>query len=425
VNFTTPDKLRRQKNIPPEEGFEFQLFDSYRNAVAAVGDMQPSGKKFRIISDNARSLSEGSPILHKNVKIGEIKGFTLTGDRQQKVMIQCFVYDEFRDLVHEQTKFFNTSGVRLTGGLNGMSLETGSLQSIVAGGIESIVLDNGLPTPAGTPYTLYKNREEALNAGEVQLTIYLDATQGLKVGSTIRHKGIAVGRVTNLTFADDLETIICTAYVDRNIAPLFRAKTLVWVEQAEINLSGVKNVETLVFGSYLHFLPGTGPASRIFSALSSPPLTEIASREGLGLILEAKHLSSLGSGSPVYYRQVQVGQVTGYQLSPSLQKVQVFVTIYERYKTLIRENTRFWNVSGTKIEGGIFSGLSVSIQSLETIMRGGVALATPENDGSGAAVENGHHFTLHDKAEKTWLDWSPDIIVLEREQAKQFPREDE
>ena len=105
--------------------------------------------------------------------------------------------------------------------------------------------------------------------------------------------------------------------------------------------------------------------------------------------------------------------------------MQVFVTIYERYKTLIRENTRFWNVSGTKIEGGIFSGLSVSIQSLETIMRGGVALATPDNEGVGAAVKNGHHFTLHDKAEKTWLDWSPDIIVLEREQAQQLPRGDE
>lgn len=415
VNFTTPDKLRRQESIPPEEGFEFQLYNSYRDAIASVGELLPSGKQFRIISEDARSLSEGSPILHKSIKIGEIEGFKLTGD-QRKVVIECFVYDEYRNLVHEKTKFFNSSGVRLTGELTGLSLQTGSLQSIITGGIESINLDNSSPTPAKTPYTLYKNREDALNADEIQMTIYLDATQGLKVGSPVRHKGIAVGRVTSLNFADDIETIICTVHIQRNVAPLFRAKTLVWVEQAEINLSGVKNVETLVFGSFLHFLPGEGPPSRVFSALSAPPLREIAVREGLGIVLEAKHLGSLGSGSPVYYRQVQVGRVTGYQLSPSFQKVHIFLAIDEQYQSLVRENTRFWNVSGTKIEGGIFSGLSVSIQSLEAIMRGGIALATPDNEGSSAAVKNGHHFTLHDKAEKTWLDWSPDIIVLEKEQ---------
>lgn len=423
VSFTTPDKLHRQKNIRPEEGFEFQLHNSYRDAVAAVGDLQPAGKRFPILSQDARSLSEGAPILHKNIKIGEIEGFELTAD-QRSVLIHCFVSDEYRNLVHEKTKFFNSSGVRLSGGLDGLSLQTGSLQSIVAGGIESINLDHGSPTPANTPYTLFTSREDALNSGEVKLTIYLDATQGLKVGSPVRHKGIGVGRITSLTFADDIETIICTAFVERNVAPLFRAKTLVWVEQAEINLSGVKNVETLVFGSYLHFLPGKGPASRIFSALSAPPLTEIANREGLGIILETRHLGSLASGSPVYYRQVQIGRVTGYELSPSFQKVHVHATIDERYKSLIRENTRFWNVSGTKIEGGIFSGLSVSIQSLEAIIRGGVALATPDNERTSAAIKNGHHFTLYDKAEKTWLDWSPDIIFLEKEQARMLPPED-
>ena len=241
------------------------------------------------------------------------------------------------------------------------------------------------------------------------------------MGSPVRHKGITVGRVSSLTFADDLQTIICIAYVQKSVSPLFKARTLIWVEQVEINLSGVKNVENLLFGSYLHFLPGQGVDSRIFSALSAQPLTEIGNREGLGIILETKHLGSVGSDSPVFYRQVQVGRVTGYRLSPSFQKVYIFVTIGEEYKSLIRENTRFWNVSGTKIEGGIFSGMSVAVESVETILRGGVALATPDNEKIGPAASNGHHFILHDKAEKHWLDWSPDIIVLEKEQANQLP----
>ncbi|MFW2369097.1 MAG: MlaD family protein [Desulforhopalus sp.] len=423
VSFTTPNKLKKQKNYQPEEGFEYQLHKSYMDAVATVGELQPAGKRFRIISKDAQSLSEGAPILHKKIKIGEIEGFSLTGD-QQNVLIDCFVYEEYQNIVNEKTKFFNTSGFRLSGGLSGLSLQTGSLQSIIAGGIDSINVESSVPTAAKEPYTLYKNREDALKSDGVKLTIYLDATQGLKVGSPVRHKGIAVGRVDSLNFADDIQTIICIAYVNRNVAPLFRTRSLVWVEQAQINLSGVKNVETLVFGSYLHFLEGDGPPSRIFSALSAPPLTEIANRDGLGIILEAKHLGSLNSGSPIYYRQVQVGQVTGHELSPSFQKVYIFATIYEKYKSLIRNNTKFWNVSGTKIEGGIFSGLSVSIESVEAIMRGGIALATPDNERTSSAVNSGHHFTLYDKAEKAWLDWSPDIILLEKEQAKQLPFED-
>ncbi|MCP5046645.1 MAG: MCE family protein, partial [bacterium] len=202
----------------------------------------------------------------------------------------------------------------------------------------------------------------------------------------VKHKGVKVGRVTKLFFADDLQTIICSVHINKNVAPLFRTGTLIWVEQAEINLSGIKNIETIIFGSYLHFLPGDGPLDRTFSALSEPPRTKIANRDGLGIVLEAKHLGSLSAGSPVYYRQIQVGKVTGFQLSPTFQKVLVFVSIGEQYKAVIRRNTRFWNVSGAKLKGGLFSGLSVSTESFAAMMRGGVALATPNNEETGPVV---------------------------------------
>jgi paraquat-inducible protein B len=116
-----------------------------------------------------------------------------------------------------------------------------------------------------------------------------------------------------------------------------------------------------------------------------------------------------------------VGQVTGYELSPTFQKVLIFVSISRQYSAVIRKNTRFWNVSGTTIEGGIFSGLKVSTASLEAVIRGGIALATPDIEETGAAVKSGYHFTLFDKPEKNWQDWSPDIILLESEQARNLP----
>ncbi len=420
VSFTTPDKLKGQKNFPPNEGFQFQLYDSYKDAVSAVPDLRPAGKHFLLISKDAQSLTIGAPILHKNIKIGELEGFHLTPD-QQGVMIECFVYDKFKNLIQERTRFFNTSGIQISGGLNGLNVQTGSLHSILAGGIGCINVPDGALVPSTTPYPLYANQQEALLADEIRLTIYLKENSGLKEGSPLKNKGIEIGQVTKLTFTENLQMIVGTVRVDRNAAPLFRATTLMWVEQAEVGLSGVKNVETILFGSFLNILQGNGPPSRTFNVLPQPPQTEIASRDGLGIVLEAKHLGSLSVGSPVYYRQVQVGKITGYELSPTFQKVYVFVSISKQYGAIIRKNTRFWNVSGTKIEGGIFSGVTVSAASLEAVIRGGIALATPDNEKTGAAAIPGSHFTLHDEPEKEWLDWNPDIILLEQEQPQSIP----
>ena len=421
VSFITPDKLKNQKIVPPDEGYEFQLYGSYKDAVATIPDLRPAGRHFLVQSKDAQSLTIGAPILHKNIKIGELEGFRLTPD-QQSVLIECFVYDQFKNLIHQRTRFFNSSGVQLTGGLDGINLQTGSLHSILAGGIACINVPDGAPQPAARPYPLFANQQEALLADKVELTVLLKENTGLKEGSPLKHKGIEIGKVTRLAFTENLQMIVATVRVDQNAAPLFRAGTLIWVEQAQVGLSGVKNVETILFGSYLNILQGNGPPVRNFTALTQPPLTEIADREGLGIVLETKHLGSLSIGSPVYYRQMQVGRVTGYELSPSFQKVQVYVSIAKQYSPVIRKNTRFWNVSGTKIEGGIFSGVTVSAASLEAVIRGGIALATPDNEQTGSAAVSGSHFTLYDQPDKQWLDWNPDIVVLQHEQARSLPK---
>jgi paraquat-inducible protein B len=291
---------------------------------------------------------------------------------------------------------------------------------VLSGGIGCINPAMGASGPLDKPSPLYADLQAALHADEQLVTVLLDTTQGLKEGSSLRYKGIEVGKVTDLSLGENHQTIIATVRIEKKVAPLFRQNTRIWVEQAEFNVTGVKNAETLVFGSYLSFLPGDGPAARTLTALAEPPRTEIASRDGLGLVLETGHLGSLGIGSPVYYRQVQVGEVTGYELSPTFRKVRIFVNITGKYLAVIRENSRFWQVSGARIEGGIFSGIKVSAESLTAIMRGGIALATPEGEQTGLPVSAGHRFLLHDQPEQQWLDWNANKVLVEQEPAKNF-----
>ena len=182
--------------------------------------LQPAGKHFLLFSEDAQSLSIGAPILHKNIKIGEIEDFRLSAD-QQGVLIECFVYNQYKNLLHEKTRFYNASGVKLSGGLNGLNIETGSLQSMLAGGIGCINVSDGAPLSSTKPYPLYANRQEALQADKVEMRILLNDNYGLKEGAPVKNKGIEIGQITELTLTENLQSLSATCVSTRMLFPSF------------------------------------------------------------------------------------------------------------------------------------------------------------------------------------------------------------
>ncbi len=424
ISFMTLNSGLSHSEGTVENGDSFSLFDSYNSAVAATPALQAAGKKIRIIAKDAQSLRVGSPIMHKNIKIGEVSSLRFSKDKK-KVVIYCFINEQYLSFIHENTRFYNASGIQFTANLDTIKLQTGSLQSLLAGGIGCVNPKPGKKMIVRRSYQLYENLEAALQTDKTKLTFYLEQPHGLKVGSPIQYKNITIGKIEEISFSEDLRTVISHAKIKSSMASLFTTGTIVWVAQLELGLSGVKNLETMITGSYLHFLPGEGKPSRSFKVLADPPRSRIASQNGLGIVLETSHLGSLSKGSPVYYRQIQVGEVTDFDLSSTFQKVYIYASIYNNYRAIIRENTKFWNVSGAQIEGGLFSGLSISTGSLESILKGGIALATPGTEETKPAAFDGYHFMLHDKAEKNWLDWNPNIILLDQEQTNEFYRETE
>lgn len=267
VSFTSPDILNKRKHAQPEEGTEFVLYKNYREASLAVTDLQPAGKRFLLTAAEAESLAPGSPILHKKIKIGEVEHFSLSPD-QKSVRIACRVYDEYKSIVQDTTRFYNTSGLRISGGLDGINLQTGSLQSVLTGGIGCINPGSGSAPSQAQPYPLYANLQEALDADETVLTVILNTSSGLKEGSKVRYKGIEIGKVSSLRFDDRLQSVIAKLRIEQKAGSLFRDTTKIWVEQAEFNLDGVKNAEALVFGSFLNILPGEGKPAQTFTALT-------------------------------------------------------------------------------------------------------------------------------------------------------------
>lgn len=101
------------------------------------------------------------------------------------------------------------------------------------------------------------------------------------------------------------------------------------------------------------------------------------SRPGLTIILDAARRGSLVAGSPVYYRQVQVGEVTGFELGEWADRVYIYVHIEPQYRPLVREYTVFWNASGVDVNFGLKSGLNINTESAQALIKGELLLPHP------------------------------------------------
>ena len=133
----------------------------------------------------------------------------------------------------------------------------------------------------------------------------------------------------------------------------------------------------------------------------------MAPKPGLRVVLSAAQLGSVAVGNPVYYREVQVGEVMATGLESDAGAAEVHALIWERYAPLVQEGTMFWNASGLRFHAGLFSGATVDLELLASLLAGGVAFATPDQQGTPA--KDGSQFMLHDQPKDEWLAWQPAV----------------
>lgn len=244
----------------------------------------------------------------------------------------------------------------------------------------------------------------AIRERGTEITVLLDQGYGLTPGTEVRFRGMAVGVVKQLDLADDLHGVVVTAELSRQAESLARAGTRFWVVRPQVGVTGVVGLDTIVGPRYLALLPGEGPPQRQFVGLGDPPVVETIEEGDLEIILQSPGRGSLRVGAPILYRQVPIGVILSVGLTGDAGAVEARVLIYKAFTQLIRPETRFWSVGGMEAQVGI-RGVTIQVESLESLLAGGVALATPAT--ASDVVRTGHRFTLAESPEKEWLTWQP------------------
>ncbi|MFG0722406.1 MlaD family protein [Pseudomonas sp. GLN_6] len=375
-------------------------------------DLAAPGLHLVLFSDLRGSLEVGSPILFKQLKVGSVQSYQLSRDNKQ-VAFGVHIEPEYAHLVNNSTRFWNASGITLKGGLSGVEVKSESLQTLLAGGIAFETPD---PKAAKDDkrvqrFNLYSSQEQALEKG-VALTIRVPRGDGLNPGTAIRYKGLDVGKVERIELTDDLQAVILHARVTQATQQIARVGTQFWVVKPEVSLTRAANLETLVTGQYLEVQPSNqkGAAQVNFTAAEAPPKAN-AREQGLRLVLSAARRGSIKPGVVVSYREVPVGKVTDFELGPTSDRVLIHILIEPRYAPLVRTGSRFWNASGIGVDAGLFSGVKVRTESLEALLEGGIAFASPDNPQMGGPAQAGQTFALHDEVKEEWLRWAPKIAL--------------
>ena len=228
-----------------------------------------------------------------------------------------------------------------------------------------------------------------------EIVVQFTSAEGIISGKTeVRFKAVTVGKVKELKLSDDLKYIEAAIELNKEIGQHLGSDARFWVVKPNINRSGVSGLTTLFSGTYIGMDPGSNTDDLSFYQGEERPPVIAPSESGRRFFLLSDSLGSMDIGAPVFYKQLQVGEVIDYKLLPEQDQVRLEVFIRDPYYDFVRTTTRFWNASGAEFKMSA-AGAEFRMESLTSLLVGGVAFETPKAIGAGEISAADAEFVLY------------------------------
>ena len=163
------------------------------------------GLHITLFTDEAGGVGPGTSITYKGLNAGRIESRVFHPENG-KIEFEAFISREYAALVRTNTKFWNASGIDVQVGANGLQLRTGTLESLLMGGI-TFGQPNGASAPAvndGASFTLYESLEDtrkfAMRSSIPYLLLFTGSVRGLNDGAPVEFRGVRIGTVNGVSF---------------------------------------------------------------------------------------------------------------------------------------------------------------------------------------------------------------------------------
>ena len=227
------------------------------------------------------------------------------------------------------------------------------------------------------------------------IVVEFETGSGLVPGqSSLKFKDVPMGTVKSVDISRDLKKVLVSIETTHEATPLLTDKTIFWVVKPQLFAGKVSGLDTLLSGSYVGMMPSTekGHAERHFVGKEDPPILQ-TSIPGTTFKLETKRIGSISLGSPIFYRDIEVGAVLGWELSDMARHVTIHAFVRAPFDQYVHDDSLWWNASGiqVKLDGG---GVKVQLESMKALLLGGIAFET-DPDRKSAMSKPDQAFPLY------------------------------
>lgn len=173
---------------------------------APITPLSTPGLRITLISNEASSVSTGDPVSYRGFRVGRIENSKFDTNMKKRI-VSAFIESPYDELVTTSTRFWDSSGISFQASAEGFSLRTGSIESLLFGGIAFDLpegANQGAAVEDYTEFILYSNadsiNENPYQYYEEYILLFDSSVRGLLAGAPVLYRGLRIGTVVDASF---------------------------------------------------------------------------------------------------------------------------------------------------------------------------------------------------------------------------------
>lgn len=347
------------------------------------------GLRIRLFSDEAHSLNVGDQVLFRGFPVGQIERIQFEPESVEAIY-NLFIRSPYDQLVTSESRFWNISGIQFNLSAEGVSVQAGSMDTLMSGGIAFDILESGAQAKqaiSGDRFRLhpdYKSvTEQPYDYSIEYLLLFEQSVRGLVKGAPVEFRGVRIGTVDRVLFQLQPNMELGDP----------RVPVVIRLEPGRLGLPDDKSALPMVSGQLRYWIArglraSLKPASLLTGSLyvdmnlySDAPSADVVYREGYEIIptvsggfaqIESKLLAVLTKIEQLQIEPVltRADQTLNQASQMMIQAQQTLVTGEEAIRQLNHTLTRFEQLADNPDTRALPGEMKQLLQELRMTVKG-------------------------------------------------------